>query len=129
LVSGQPQGAEGGGWLGAAAAGSYSVMTKRQQALDKDQDLRDALTQQKQQIVALQDERAQLNECVQEETPLAQCGTASTATDKAPEPDKSDEPDWNASQYDLEKQIQMQQDYIAKLQDQVWTLKHQMQSQ
>lgn len=129
LVSGQPQGAEGGGWLGAAAAGSYSVMTKRQQALDKDQDLHDALTQQKQQIVALQDERAQLNECVQEETPLAQCGTASTATDKAPAPDKSDEPDWNASQYDLEKQIQMQQDYIAKLQDQVWTLKHQMQSQ
>jgi hypothetical protein len=129
LISGSPQGAEGGGWLGAASVGSYEIMTNRQNAEQKDQDLHDALAQQKQQIVALQDERARLNECVQEETPLPQCESASTATDKAPVPDKSDEPDWSASQFDLEKQIQMQQDYIAKLQDQVWTLKHQMQSQ
>jgi hypothetical protein len=129
LISGSPQGAEGGGWLGAASVGSYEVMTNRQNAEQKDQDLHDALAQQKQQIVALQDERARLNECVQEETPLAQCETASSGLDKAPAPDKSDEPDWNASQFDLEKQIQMQQDYIAKLKDQVWTLSHQMQSQ
>jgi hypothetical protein len=101
-------------------------MTNRQNTEQKDQDLRDALVQQKQQILALQDERARLNECVQEETPLAQCETISSATDKASAPDKSDEPDWNASQYDLEKQIQMQQDYIAKLQDQIGDIKTQM---
>ena len=129
LISGSPQGAEGGGWLGAASMGSYEIMTNRQNTAQKDQDLHDALAQQKQQILALQDERARLNECVQQETPLTQCETTGSATDKALAPDKSDEPDWNASQFDLEKQIQMQQDYIAKLQDQVWTLKHQMQSQ
>jgi hypothetical protein len=129
LISGQPGGAEGGGYLGAAAAGSYEIMTNRQNTQQKDQALHDALAQQKQQILALQNERARLNECVQEETPLAQCGASATATDKAPAPDRSDEPDWNASEFALEKQIQMQQDYIAKLRDQVWTLHHQMQSQ
>ncbi|HUN56506.1 MAG TPA: hypothetical protein VMU41_00185 [Candidatus Binataceae bacterium] len=129
LISGQPEGAEGGGYLGAAAAGSYEIMTNRQNAEQKDQDLHDALAQQKQQILALQNERAQLNECMQEETPLAQCESSTIATGKPPAADKSDEPDWNASQFDLEKQIQMQQDYIAKLKDQVWTLQHQMQSQ
>jgi hypothetical protein len=129
LVSGQPQGAEGGGWLGASAAGSYSAIRKRQKALDKDQDLRDALDQQKQQIAALQDERARLNECVQQETPLAQCGSAQNVADKAPASDKSDQPEWNASQFDLEKQVQMQQDYIAKLEDQIGDLKTQMRHQ
>lgn len=125
LISGQPEGAEGGGWLGAAAAGSYSAMTKRQQALDKDQDLRDALAQQKVQIVALQQERAQLNECKEEEIPLAQCSGGASSAAK-PAADTSDEPDWNASQFDLEKQVEMQQDYIAKLQDQVGDIKTQL---
>lgn len=128
LISNSPQGAEGGGWMGAAAAGTYDIMTNRQNTQQKDQDLRDALAQQKQQIVALQQERARLNECVQQETPLAQCYSAQTASDKAA-PDKSDEPDWNASQFDLEKQIQMQQDYILKLQDQVGGLKAELSSQ
>lgn len=127
LVGNSPQGAEGGGWLGAAAAGSYSVMTHQQNVEQQDQDVRDALMQQRQTIASLQDERARLNECKQEETPLAQCDINSTAASvKAAAPDTSDEPDWNASQFDLEKQVQMQQDYIAKLQDQIGDLKTQM---
>jgi hypothetical protein len=126
LISESPQGAEGGGWLGAAAAGSYSAMTKRQKALDKDQDLHDALAQQKQQITALQDERARLNECKEEEIPLGQCTSDASSATAKPVADTSDEPDWNASQFDLEKQIQMQQDYIGKLQDQIGDIKTQM---
>jgi hypothetical protein len=129
LISGQPQGAEGGGWLGAAAAGSYSAMAKRQKALDKDQDLHDALTQQKQQILALQDERARLNECKEEEIPAGQCTSDAPSAAAKPVADTSDEPDWNASQFDLEKQVQMQQDYIAKLQDQIGDIKTQMRHQ
>jgi hypothetical protein len=129
LISGQPQGAEGGGWLGAAAAGSYSAMTKRQKALDKDQDLRDALAQQKEQIIALQQERARLNECKEQEIPLAQCTSDDSSAAAKPVADTSDEPDWNASQFDLEKQVQMQQDYIAKLQDQVGEIKTEMRHQ
>lgn len=129
LVSGQPQGAEGGGWLGAAAAGSYSAMTKRQQALDKDQDLHDALTQQKQQIVSLQEERARLNQCKDEEISVAQCESDAPSASAALAADTADEPDWNASQFDLEKQVQMQQDYIAKLQDQIGDVKTQMRHQ
>lgn len=126
LISGSPQGAEGGGWLGAASAGSYEIMTNRQNSQQQDQDLRDALVQQKQEILALQEQRARLNECKEEEIPLAQCGNKQDASDKTPDAAKADEPDWNATQFDLEKQVQMQQDYIAKLHDQIGDLKTQM---
>jgi len=129
LASGSPQGAEGGGYLGAAAAGSHTVMMNRSNAQQKDQDLRDALVQQKQQIVALQDERARLNECKEQEIPLAQCGGVQVVSAQAAAAANTDEPDWNASQFDLEKQVQMQQDYIAKLHDQIGDLKTQMRAQ
>jgi hypothetical protein len=129
LTTGSPQAAEEGGWMGAAAAGSYSIIAHQSDVEQKDQDIRDALAQQRQTITSLQDERARLNECKEEETPLAQCEANSADSDKTASPDKSDEPDWNASQFDLEKQVQMQQDYIAKLQDQIGDLKTQMRNQ
>jgi hypothetical protein len=127
LVTGSPQTAATGGYLGAATAGSIALIKNREQAQERTENTQDALAQQQQTIVSLQNERAQLNECKEEETPLAQCGSVqATATHAAP--DTSDEPDWNSSQFDLEKQIEIQQDYIAKLQAQIGDLKHEMQN-
>jgi|SRR5579863_8367313 len=129
LITGTPQGAEGGGYLGAATAGSIALLKHRENVQQQTQITHDTLVQQQQTIVSLQNERARLNECMQEETPLAQCGSVQPASNPAVTPDKSDEPDWNARRFDLEKQAQMQQDYIDKLQTQIGDLKHQMQSQ
>lgn len=129
LGTGTPQGAEGGGFYGAAVAGSYAAIAHQRNEQQQDQDVHDALVQQWHTIASLQQERARLNECREEEIPLAQCGGAQTASNQALKPDKSDEPNWNASRFDLEKQLQMQHDYIKELQGQVGDLKQQMRSQ
>jgi hypothetical protein len=128
LGTGTPQGAESGGYLGAAAAGTAELITHRQNERQQDQKVRDTLVEQRQTITSLQDARARLHECMEEELPLAQCGGVEPASNQGPTVDKSDEPDWNASRFDLEKQSQMQQDYIAKLKGQIGDLKQQMQS-
>ncbi|MGD0290311.1 MAG: hypothetical protein ABSC63_11745 [Candidatus Binataceae bacterium] len=129
LGTGTPQGAESGGYLGAAAAGTAALMTHRQNEMQQDQKVRDALVEQRQTITSLQDARARLHECMEEELPLARCDRGvEPASNQGATVDKSDEPDWNASRFDLEKQSQMQQDYIAKLRGQIDDLKQQMQS-
>ncbi len=128
LISGSPQTAAAGGYIGAATAGSIAIINSRQQAQERADETQDTLAQQQQTIVSLQNERAQLNECKEAETPLAQCGTVQDTANHTATPDSSDEPNWNSSQFDLEKQIEIQQDYIAKLQAQIGNLKHEMQS-
>ena len=128
LITGTPQGAEGGGYFGAAGAATLEVAAHRQREMEHDQAVHDDLAQQRQTIARLQDERARLNECKEEEIPLDQCGSgAQPAANHAAPPDNSDEPDWNASRFDLEKQSQMQQDYIAKLRAQIGDIKQDMQ--
>jgi hypothetical protein len=129
LGGGTPQAAEGGGYMGAAAAGSYAAIKHQQAEQQEDQDAHDALVQQQATIASLQNERARLNECKEQEIPLTQCGSVQPASDQAATPDKSDEPDWNASRFDLQKQIQMQQDYITKLHGQIGDIKQEMQNQ
>jgi hypothetical protein len=129
LITGSPQAAEGGGMLGATAAGSIAVIQHHQAVQQRAQDTRETLAEQQQTIVSLQKARAQLTECKEEETPLSQCGNVQSASDKTAPPDTSDEPDWSASQFDLEKQVEIQQDYIAKLQAQIGDIKHDMSSQ
>ena len=126
LITGSPQAAEGGGVLGATAAGSIAVIQHRQAVEQQAQDTRATLADQQQTIVSLQKARAQLTECKEEETPLSQCGNVQSAANQTAPPDTPDEPDWSASQFDLEKQVEIQQDYIAKLQAQIGDLKHDM---
>ncbi len=128
VANGTSQGAEGGGAFGAVSAGSYEMISHQQNEAQQDQDLHDALVQQRQTIASLQEERARLNECKEEELSQAQCGSVQAASNQAA-PDQSDQPDWSASRFDLEKQSQMQQDYIGKLQGQIDDLKQQMRSQ
>jgi hypothetical protein len=129
LITGTPQGAEGGGYFGAATAGSVALIAHREQEKQQSQNTLDTLVKQRQTIASLQNDRARLNECKEEETPLAQCGGAQPASNQVTTPDKSDEPNWNASQFDLEKQVQIEQDYITKLQGQIGDLKQQMRGQ
>lgn len=126
LATGTPQAAEAGGVMGAAAAGSIAVIQHHEEQQQKTQFTHDTLVQQQETIVALQKERAQLNECKEEETPLSQCGSVESTSGEAAAPDKTDEPEWDGSQFDLEKQIEMQQDYIAKMHAQISGLKQEM---
>jgi len=128
LGRGTPQAAEGGGYMGAAAAGSFAAIKHQQAEEQQDQDARDALVQQRQTIASLQSERARLNECKEQEISLGQCDSVPPTSNQAATPDKSDEPDWNASRFDIQKQIQMQQDYITKLHGQIGDIKQQIQS-
>jgi hypothetical protein len=128
LVTGTPQGAEGAGYFGAAGTATLELAAHRQKEMQHDQAVHDELADQRQTIARLQDERAQLNECKEEEIPLDKCGGGTQpASNPAAAPDNSDEPDWNASRFDLEKQSQMQQDYIAKLRVQIGDIKQEMQ--
>jgi hypothetical protein len=129
LASGTSQGAQGGGAFGAVSAGSYEAIKHQQNEEQQDWALHDTLAQQHQTIVSLQEERARLNECKEEEISLAQCGGMQPVSNHTATPDTSDEPDWNATQFDLERQSQMQQSYIQKLDSQVDDLKQQMQGQ
>lgn len=129
LVTGTPQGAEGAGYFGAAGAATLEIAAHRQNELQHDQAVRDDLVNQRETIARLQDERARLNQCKEEETPLEQCdGGARPTSNQATAPKNADEPDWNATRFDLEKQSQMQQDYIAKLRVQIGDIKQEMQA-
>jgi hypothetical protein len=128
LVTGKPEAAEGGGYLGATTAGSIALIKHRESEQQQTEYTHDTLVRQQQTIVSLQNERARLSECKEEETPLAQCGSVQPASNSIAAPDNADEPNLNSSQFDLEKQIQIQQDYIAKLHAQIGDIKQDMQS-
>ncbi len=127
LVAGTPQAAEGGGFLGATTAGSIAAITHHENQQQQIEYTHDTLVQQQRTIVSLQQERARLNDCREEETPLAQCGSTQPNSNTTATPDHSDAPNLNSSQFDLQKQIQMQHDYIAKLNAQIGDIKQEMQ--
>ncbi len=128
ITTGSAQTAAGGGALGATVTGSVLAIRHHEKVKEQAKATHDQLIRQQQTIASLQNERARLNQCEQQETPLAQCpATVQATSSQRAATDKSDELDWNASQFDLEKQAQMQQDYIAKLRTEVGDLKLKMQ--
>jgi hypothetical protein len=128
LVAGTPQAAEGGGYLGATTAGSIATITHHENQQQQIEYTHDTLVQQQRTIVSLQQERARMNECREEETPLTQCRSAQPNLNTTATADTPDAPNLSSSQFDLEKQIQMQQDYIVKLNAQIGDIKQEMQS-
>jgi hypothetical protein len=127
LVTGTPQAAESGGFLGATTAGSIAAITHHENEQQQVEYTHDTLVQQQRTIVSLQQERSRLNDCREQETPLAQCESAPSDSNTTAASDNPDAPNLNSSQFDLEKQIQMQQDYIAKLNAQIGDIKQEMQ--
>lgn len=120
LTTGGAMGAMGGAAGGMAVAGSYEAVKAHQQNAAQHGQLIAELKSQRREISYLQAERDQLQRCVQQETPAAQCTPASAPVG----PDdavaqKAEAADWSAPPWQLQRQIQEQQIYIKKLNDQI----------
>jgi len=120
LAGGSPTTAIGGAGLGAAGAAGYMAVKNRQAEQQQQDQISETLTRQRREIVRLLAERARLRECEQQEKTLSECKPAETlASEPSPAEDKESAADSNLPPYELQKQIQEQQDYIAKLRGQI----------
>jgi hypothetical protein len=119
LLSGQPEGAMLGAALGASVVGANELTEAQQQAQFQRQAIKDRLTKQRREIVSLQAQRARLRQCQEKEIALSDCAPIDTASNDQSAAAPADQGQWSASNLDLQKQIQEQQLYIAKLRSQV----------
>jgi hypothetical protein len=123
-VSSEVQGAENGAAMGVAGVGKYQLYDSQQKAAFQDTEIKNQLSDQRQQINQLLSTRAHLQQCQQEETPLSKCDVADISTNNGTSDDK--DPQWNGSTYELQRQIQEQQLYIGQLKDQVSDIRRTM---
>ena len=119
-LGGNVSDAEAGALIGGGVEGKYLLAEKQQEERFQQAQIINGLQQQRRDIKRLLAERSRLGECEEQELSLADCNldkTAAAATDSA---NNGVEPnDWKASEFQLKKQIQEQQDYIKQLRQQV----------
>jgi len=119
-----PTKATNAGAFGALATGAYELAAHQANKALQRQQILNQLADQKREIRELQSERARLIACQDQEVPLSRCELRQSSParhDSANQADHSDYPD--ASQFELQKQAQEQQDYIAQMKQQVSDLK------
>jgi hypothetical protein len=121
-LSGSTQGAETGAAIGAAGVGKYQLSDQQREAAAQQAAIRNQLDEQRRQIDQLLAERSRLQECQQQEVALADCAPAEPAA----QPVKNGATTWSGSTFELEKQIQEQQNYIGQLKDQLDDMRRQM---
>jgi hypothetical protein len=119
-----------GGAIGVGAVGTYLGVEQHRETKKEEGKLRRQLAVQHAEIAHLLVKRSSLQKCADEETPLGDCDVK----------DALPAADWNAphgdspsyekeqSQFEVEKQIEEQQEYIHKLDDQIYELKRQLAS-
>ena len=129
LVGGE-NGAVSAGLAGFAAMGAYQVLQHEELKAQQKNELRNTLDDQRHEIAQLLKERSHLRQCLNEEVPLAACeASAQTADQSADDESNSDHKDKesvNATTFQIQKQIQEQQDYIKQLQGQIAQIKWNM---
>jgi hypothetical protein len=127
LAGGSPTTAMGGAGLGAAAAAGYTAVNARQSEQQQQDRMAETLVKQRREIVQLLSERAHLRECEQQEKTLSQCKPAETpASGSSAGEDQERAAVSGLSPYEIQKQIQEQQDYIAKLKAQLSDMRRKM---
>jgi len=129
LITGGTGGMMIGGGASAGAVATYMgvkqhLETKRTQA-----ELKRELATQQSEIAHLLTKRSSLQKCADDEIPLANCkisDTIAAAADPAAKP--ADDPSYETeqAQFEIQKQVEQQQDYIRKLRDQVFELQQQL---
>jgi hypothetical protein len=122
-------GAVGMGIAGAAAAGATMLIQHEIAKNNQQLALRQSLDDQRREINKLLKERAQLQKCQESETPLRQCEASqetAPSDQDATLTETADRGAVNATPFQIEKQIQEQQDYIKQLKDQISQMKWQM---
>jgi hypothetical protein len=129
LVGGE-NGAVSSGLAGVAAMGAYQVLQHEELKAQQKNELRMTLDDQRHEIAQLLKERSHLQQCLNQEVPLAACEAAAQKSDQSAD-DDSDSDDKgkeavNATTFQIQKQIQEQQDYIKQLQGQIAQIKWNM---
>jgi hypothetical protein len=119
-LSGEVSDAEAGALIGGGVAGKYLLTKKQQEERFQQTQIINGLQQQRRDIKRLLAARSRLRECEEQELSLADCNLEKTAAAATASANNGVEPnDWKASQFQLQKQIQEQQDYINQLRQQV----------
>ncbi len=129
-LTGGAGGATSAGLVGAAAMGAYQVLQHEQDKQQQAAQLRASLDDQRREIARLQQERSRLQKCRNDDVPLSSCqAAAQNAADSSVDP-TADEPDpraaVNATPFELQRQIQEQQDYIKQLKAEIAQMKWEM---
>lgn len=123
-------GAASAGVAGAAMMGAYQVLQHQQAKQQQAAQLRGSLDDQRREIAQLQQERSRLRKCRDDDVPLSSCesgtqGAAASSADPA-----ADEPSAqgavNATTFEIQRQIQEQQDYIKHLKAEIAKMKWDM---
>ncbi len=129
-LAGGSGGATAGGLAGASAMGPREVIEHQAAQEQQQEDFRNTLAQQRQEITQLLKERAQLRKCQEEEVALKTCLASPPSSDAlSAEESANDSPDRdtvNASPFEIQRHLQEQQDYIRQLMDQIAQIKWQM---
>jgi hypothetical protein len=123
-------GAMSAGVIGAAALGAYQVLQHEEQKQEQKAELRNTLDDQRHEIAQLLKQRSHLQQCLNEEVPLAACEASAQDTDQSSDDQSDDDNNGkdtvNATTFQIQKQIQEQQDYIKQLKDQIAQIKWDM---
>ncbi|MGH7916915.1 MAG: hypothetical protein ACREQE_05555 [Candidatus Binataceae bacterium] len=126
LITNRVEGAMAGAGVGGAAVGSYELNQSRMRAQLQKNQIRHELVEQQRQILHLQSERTHLRQCQQQEMSLPDCDAEQGQNQTGVSAATDNSVNWQASQFELKKQIEEQSDYISQLQGQVSDLRLQM---
>jgi hypothetical protein len=126
-LGGNVSDAEAGALIGGGVAGKYLLAKKQQEERFQQAQIINDLQRQRHDIKLLIAERSRLRECEEQELSLADCNLDKTAAAATASANHGVEPnDWKASEFQLKKQIQEQQDYINQLRQQVIDIRHRL---
>ena len=129
-LTGGASGAASAGVAGVAMMGAYQVLQHEQAKQQQAAQLRSSLDDQRREIARLQQERSRLQKCRNDDVPLSSCeASAQNGADSSLDP-TADEPDAqgavNATPFEIQRQIQEQQDYIKQLKAEIAKMKWEM---
>jgi hypothetical protein len=124
LLSGSPTWAMGSGASGALAVGAHELAAHHANSELQRQQVLDQLADQLRQIRQLQSERASLATCQDEEVPLSSCELQQPSKTRQASANQADYSDYrDESQFELQKHVQEQQEYITQLKQQISDIK------
>lgn len=127
-LTGGETGAISAGLVGVAAMGAYGVVEHEELKSQEKAELADRLDAQRREIAQLLKERSHLQKCQNDDVPLATCEASAQSSDQSDQSDSEDKRKEavNATNFQIRKQIQEQQDYIKQLKGQIAQLKWDM---
>jgi len=131
LISGGTGGVMVGGGAGAGAVATYIGVEQHLETKQEQAQLKKQLTSQQSEIARLLTKRSSLQKCADDDIALANCrisNTIAAAADPSVKP--ADDPSYETEQpqFEIQKQIEQQQDYIRKLREQILELQERLSS-